>query len=279
MNAPLKTFVHALKESPRLFFGAASSGDENAIAAIRDDLERVDWTDLIKRLTLYTTHRLRGYSEPGRYGVMLSGGNTPEDFVLSAIESLYSGRRRFDATRTSLFTFLCGVISSEISHLAKREGSMEHELLAGRLAQELAAPDETDARLVASDFADMLLRDLADDPAVQQYAQLSLRLSANADIATALSLNMDEIRKLDRRLRRRLLRLKARRDRAASGTRLPDVSTVESSAEGATRDVDQGSLDAALSTLAIPSSEIDAELRRLGVDVEATADLADTVKG
>ena len=69
---------------------------------------RIDWADLTPRLLLFTAARVRLTS-------LDSEGLSAEDLVQQAIQKTLAGKRRWNPERCDLFTFLAGVVQSDVS--------------------------------------------------------------------------------------------------------------------------------------------------------------------
>jgi DNA-directed RNA polymerase specialized sigma24 family protein len=271
MNKPLKTFVRALRESPRLFFGG-SAAERDSVAW----LQEVDWSDMVPRLLLYTAYRLR---RMGRSPHELSPtGKTAEDYVLSAVEALFSGARRYDPERTSLFAFLCGVISSELSHefQSQESRSLSRSIsLDSEDAPDVAARDNLEQRAIIADSVEKFIRYLGDDPALQGYVRGRMQYpdATAEELATALRIGVDDMRNLDRRLRRRQLKWQS----ARAGRRVPQERVHAEPEVVALGSGEPEGLDAMVTALELPARDLDAELQRLGVDAETVSQLATTM--
>jgi DNA-directed RNA polymerase specialized sigma24 family protein len=271
MNAPFKTFVRALRESPRLFFGGALLGEVDR----REELERVDWNDMMRRLLLYAAYRLRRY---GKSSSELSpSGKTAEDHVLAAIEALFGGSRRFDAERVSLFAFLCGVISSEMSHdfegLERRIRSQSVTIDSDD-ALRVASNEDVERRTLVNDLAQKFIRQLSDDPQLQEYAMFRMEdpNAATGDVAVTLGLKPEDVRHLERRLRRRQVKWLATKEAKRASDTAPPRTAREALAD-VTGDL--GDMKAMVVALELPSDQVVKELAELGVDTASAVDFGE----
>lgn len=186
----------------------ASSNER--VYTLTELMEILDWDPFVRRWINFAQSRLsRHRSSAARYE------HDPGDCVQDAIRLVLEGRRHFESgTQSEFFHYICDVIKSLISHdgeKTKRHG------IAVSIASD-APEEEPTAQLnearVASDqnveyevvFRDDLTRFLASlEPELARYAHLRAEhddLQA-IDFAAVLGTTVEEIRNMDRRLRRR----------------------------------------------------------------------------
>lgn len=180
------------------------------VYTLAEFVEIYDWDPSVRRWVAYASHRLsRHGSASARYE------KQAHDCVQEAICLTLAGDRHFECgTRHDFFAFICGVIDSLISHdgeKARRHGVVvsitSNDKEEGRTNElnEECIPSHEDPehdvlfRVDLQRFLDSLESDLAG------YA----RLRAEKDGATAedyarlLGVSVEDIRNMDRRLRRR----------------------------------------------------------------------------
>jgi hypothetical protein len=82
------------------------------------DWTKIDWKDLYPRLLLLARSKLKGKTWRGTHRGAVPGAPTERDLVQRAILKTIEGERTWNP-KFSLYEHLAGVISSEISHLAR----------------------------------------------------------------------------------------------------------------------------------------------------------------
>lgn len=175
-------------------------------------LQVQDWEDLTKRLIAYARFRMC------RVISARNSGNGPEDYAQLSIVLLFEGKRRFcpDDGR-SLFSFLCGVIDSVISHDAEK---VRRRVADGTVEISIGNNDHDDSRveqvsedhLRAGSFeSELETRDhlehfthLLDAP-LRAYVRLLAEEShiTAKECAAALGTSEQMIRNMDRQLSRK----------------------------------------------------------------------------
>jgi hypothetical protein len=239
------------------------AGGEPPTFETRERWESVDWEDLIKRLLLYASRQLqRGSDFRSRAALDAS------DYVLSAIEALLSGKRRFDGDKATLFSFLCGVISSLISHdIALTQAVREAH--ADAHADNIAAPGDIESDYMSREIAEKFIGSI-NDPQLREYAALRLdeRYSTTSEYASALGVPEGAIYAMNRRLRR------MRHLWAADIYTYDSVRRHIRRPEAEPPDMDP--LDVLEAVRDLPIREIENELAELGIHTEPTlAEVAD----
>lgn len=172
-----------------------------------------DWTRLTKQLLLYSAARIFHFG-----GVAATLRSRTEDYVQEAVKLILDGTRHFDPSERTLFGALSGVIDSLISHdleksvrrgvhlsLVQADGD---NLIAGEMLEEhLAAKDDFEAEIVLRDQFEAFLASLHDDAELQRYARLrAANTCVTADeYAALMRMPVENVRNMDRRLRRRRL--------------------------------------------------------------------------
>lgn len=165
---------------------------------------------LLERLTVYAARRCRRM-----FGRAIE---TPEDYVNQAIMDTMTGARRWREGVT-LFSHLCGVISSLVSKDAQSGGNVRIDPGDAAALQETVADTRRDpeATLIARSredqseaFVQRLLAELADEPELQAVVELILTHDTPPpprDLAARIGCPVAVVYQLRRRLQRRLSRL------------------------------------------------------------------------
>jgi hypothetical protein len=193
----------------------------------RKALEEADLDDLFIRLRLYTQSRLAGMFWRGDSQGPIPGGWEPADFIQAAFRKGLTQERIWKPSEQSLFDFLKGIISSDISNQAlKSENQVESRIgdstsepgnnfvVAANLAEKGA--DLPDASLRNEAEKQLILEKIGTNELDRSVVQCVLgdTLSASAEIAAELHVPVNEIYKSKRRLRQKLqyLRMSTRKD-------------------------------------------------------------------
>jgi hypothetical protein len=233
------------------------AGVERPIVETVADWQSVNWEDLTKRLLLYASRQLQ--RRPNfRSRAALDAG----DYVLTAIEALLSGKRQFDGDRATLFSFLCGVIASLISHdVAMSEAIREAH--ADLHPTNIVAPDDVESDYISREIAQRLLEAI-EDPQLREYARLRLeeRYRTSSEYARALGVPETVIHSMNKRLRRMRHLWAADARTMEHATRRIGLNEPAPS--------DMAPLDALQAVRDLPIRKIETELAELGVDAEQT---------
>jgi len=178
-----------------------------------DDLQklflRIDWEMMTKKLLLYGRYRVT------RFGGAASLRQNIQDYVHDAVRLLFDGTRQFDGDDEELFGFLCGVIDSLISHdMEKSRRRGRHLSLAWSRGDDETQEEIREDQLPSADDveSDVTLRDrfmafLAsiEDKQLARYALVRAGDDGSSaeQYASALNTTVEDVRNMDRRLRRR----------------------------------------------------------------------------
>ena len=201
--------------------------DSEQLAALSEE----QWRDLYLRLRLFTWRRYKWLSKSG---VDL------DDLVVKAVSDTLEGKRHWPPVdeygqpkaNVSLFSFLCRVVESNVSHVWEQErrkisagliepdygalgfaledlpvGSFEALLSVSPRADPGSAREGgTDSRAIYNELRDKLFDLVADDVELRSIVEL---IVADPDLkpremAELLGLSLDRIRSAQKRLRRRL---------------------------------------------------------------------------
>lgn len=173
-------------------------------------MERLDWDPFVRRWLAYSRHRLsRHRFAATRYE------HEAGDCVQDAIRLVLEGRRHFEyGTESEFFTYICDVIDSLINHDAdktRRRGAAV--AITNEAFHEETGSQLNEARVASGEdlehdflFRDDLARFLASlESDLAAYARLRAENDdlQTADYASVLGTTVEEIRNMDRRLRRR----------------------------------------------------------------------------
>lgn len=184
--------------------------------SFNEALEEADLDKLIMRLRLYTHMRLARMFWRGESNGPIPGGWEPEDFVQAALRKGLSRVRVWRSSDHSLFDFLKGIISSDISNLAlKSENVAESRVTttpadANRNSVSAAnLPGKRSEWPDASSSGDEELMEILQRVGEKDLDRKIVRcvlekgLSASGEIAAELNLPVGEIYKAKKRLRRK----------------------------------------------------------------------------
>ena len=174
---------------------------DNFLDAISDD----EWVELWRKLRVFA-HR--------KYGILFHAD--VDDIVVQAVIDTMSGRRQWPAERMDLFSFLCGVVRSLMSHNLEKERrkvsldsldlrTNRRTLDLERFSTDLRHPTNLERHDENDLFSRQLLREFSKDAVVASILRLVLSDSnlRPREIAEALGLSMSEMRAAQKRLRRR----------------------------------------------------------------------------
>jgi RNA polymerase sigma factor (sigma-70 family) len=178
-------------------------------ADLRALLQKIDWDLTTRKLLAYGSYRVT------KFGGAPSLRQTIQDYVQEAIERLFDGTRQFQGDEEALFRFLCGVVDSLMSHdleKARRRGkhlslaySRSEEETQGEIREDrLASSDDLEGDAVLRNRFDAFLSSL-DDRRLKKYALMRAADdgATTEEHAEALCTSVEDVRNMDRRLRRR----------------------------------------------------------------------------
>jgi DNA-directed RNA polymerase specialized sigma24 family protein len=194
---------------------ARSLAEQESLA----DMSQEELLDLWKRLRLFT-HKHYGWL------TRKIGGLDLDEVITDAIEDTFLGKRRWppvDAQgqdkQIPLFTFLCQIIRSKISHIIKREKKMrsidsdeELESLNQNELHTLRAHEQTDEQARYNELSDDLRKAVKPDPILEQIVELLVikpDMKPN-DIAENLKITDGILHNAQKRLTRKVKDLKAK---------------------------------------------------------------------
>jgi hypothetical protein len=175
-------------------------------------LRAIEWDPLVRKLLAYASFRI------SRFGGAAYLRQKIEDYVQEAVKLMLDGTRHFEFNEQALFAFLCGVVDSLVSHDAEKARRR------GTHLSIIAAPSNDDAKgetyedriASAADIeGDVVLRDQLDtfvtslpDGRIRTYTRMraSESCATAEEYASAMNTTVEEVRNMDRRLRRRRVR-------------------------------------------------------------------------
>jgi hypothetical protein len=170
---------------------------------VEDIAKTIDWEDLTRRLVAYAHWRLVRYGGAARFY------DEPGDYVQEAVRLFLSGRRQYDP-KLSLFVFFCGVLNSLISHdsdRVRRERGAQYDGVAPTdeddLDEQLPSGHDFEADFLSRDELQRFIATLETDLAAYANKRAEGTWSTAEEFAVALGTTIDQIRNMDRRLRRR----------------------------------------------------------------------------
>lgn len=128
---------------------------------IRRMLEEADWKKIVIRLMSYTLRRVKqlGWRQHSR-GAILPRGKTIEDIVFDAIAKVWDGQRVWNPKKVpDLLYFLCGVVKSDLGHLAESKDHTHVDRLVespeeGRDLYNLSRPEPSPEEQVVSSISE-----------------------------------------------------------------------------------------------------------------------------
>lgn len=176
---------------------------------VQQALLEADWPHLLKKGLVYTATRIF------HFGGMWFLKARRDEYVQEAAKLILEGQRQFDPERQTLFQCLAGVIDSLISHDIEkvvRRGyhfslvqGPDDDLLPGEISEEqLAGLDDFENEVLLRDQRDKFIASI-DDEELRRYAQMRADGAYDnaEEFAKALQTTVENIRNMDRRLRRR----------------------------------------------------------------------------
>jgi len=184
----------------------------------RDTLVRLalsDWQQVVRQLLLYAELKVWRSRLMERHSALPQGIESA-DLAFSAILKLLTGARKWDPQRTSLIDFLKGVIDSELNHLtSSAERRSRSWLDEGSLANVRDPRTSPADDALFSDQLRLLREAVRDDPKLEELLPLLLEGEKPAQIADRLGTTVKDVYQLIRRLRRRIVRVRASLEEAS----------------------------------------------------------------
>lgn len=184
---------------------------------IREALERTDLAVLMKRLYLYSLARLqRKLVWRGENGGEIPGGKEAFDLVQIALEKALNGDRRWNKHKNDLYTFLKGIISSEVSHIANSPENRLERRVKTNQDNEFARVDidhligdyrlEPDFALQENEVTALILSVFTQAEPEHSIAKLAIcgGVTDRREIAATLGLSEHELNNAIRRMRRKI---------------------------------------------------------------------------
>lgn len=184
--------------------------------SFRKALDETNLDELVIRLGLYTHKRLARLFWRGDGQGPIPGGWEPADFIQAAFRKALSQERIWKSSECSLFDFLKGIISSDISNRAlKSENRVESRITSESVeaAQNIVAAGQLptkgsewpDAGLRQEQEEEQILERVGENELDQAVVRCVLEqgLSVAAEIAAELNVPVNDVYKSKKRLRRR----------------------------------------------------------------------------
>ncbi|MBK1439975.1 sigma-70 family RNA polymerase sigma factor [Parapedobacter sp. ISTM3] len=163
-----------------------------------DALQSVDLDDLIKRLTLYASSRLRSV------GVKDFDGKEPVDFVGDLFLKVMEGTRDWEKANCSFTEFMFGCLKSELSNFFNGTSIGQTQDLQGI---ELDS-GQNDFKEEREQVSELLKRAGADDNELLVFEYWLDGIYKPAEIAGDLGIDVKEIYVITKRLERRLPKIR-----------------------------------------------------------------------
>lgn len=201
---------------------------------VRELLDRHPWEDTVPRLVKYARTKMRERVWQGIFGGTAPGGKHAYDLGVAAIEKLLDGRRAWDPeTHPDLFLHLCGIVDSDVGHLARSLGNKLTLRAARHLPEsdgadeDLPEPMDSHASATPDPEATALLNEqerlseellieldlfLQDERELQRIVEAIVDGAEKpAEIAAAAKINVKAVYNARKRLQRRLQEFRAQR--------------------------------------------------------------------
>jgi hypothetical protein len=191
------------------------------VAAV-PELTNDEWTELVERLTHHAACKLARLTWRGlklKRGGAVPGGVCPADLAAEAITDCIEGKRQWNQeAEPDFLSFLRSVVDSKVSHLA--------ELLENRFTRRIAeskeglpayevpdrAPDPAKVCLDKDALEKLraaILKEIEGDTLVEGIFEcLESEITKPADIAVVLGVDVKEVNNAQKRLRRKVEKVK-----------------------------------------------------------------------
>lgn len=184
--------------------------------SFREALDETSLDELLIRLGLYTHKRLARMFWRGNGQGPIPGGWEPADFIHAAFMKALSKERTWKSSECSLFDFLKGIISSDISNRAlKSENRVESRIATESVEAGKNVVIATQLPTKGSEWPDVGLRQeqeqehILERVGANELDQAVVRcvlgqgLSVAAEIAAELNVPVNDVYKSKKRLRRK----------------------------------------------------------------------------
>jgi DNA-directed RNA polymerase specialized sigma24 family protein len=167
----------------------------------------VFWERETPRFKAFAQYLLLKYRFRGRRGLP-PGGDEAGDYVVRAVILIFDGVRHCSGEVSSV-SFVFGVIASLILNDSRRlEARTPHSFITtsasdeGEIGEDAVAVSSSEEEIIARDLTVEFIRRLPE--ALQRYVRLLAGggPQSSQDCATALGVSIDEIRNMNKRLRR-----------------------------------------------------------------------------
>lgn len=167
---------------------------------LQEELLSSDLNDLIDRLTLYATSRLK------TRGLKDFQGREPIDFVSDLILKVLEGTRDFEKAKCSFREFMFGCLKSEISNFFTLNPPGKNLDLSGLDQSEI----QNNNKELESQVIEMLKSSGADDDELILFDYWLEGTTKPAEIASDLGIDVKEVYVITKRLERRLQKIKSK---------------------------------------------------------------------
>lgn len=168
-----------------------------------DDQSDVDWLRITRRLAMFS---MRLISRRG-----LQNEIDPEDLINSAIEKFLAGERHYDEDKGNFYSFLCGVIRSEISNLARKKSLSVVDIDSDYVESSSDNSPSPEKRYLYNEEKRFLYNYIEEkDPTLLELAKLMLdyELAGSIDLANTMKISTEEVNNAKKRLRRLVQKIK-----------------------------------------------------------------------
>lgn len=161
-------------------------------------LKKEDFQPLFKKLVLYAEFRLGGVGEKKM------GGLEPFDIVAEVIIKALDGTRKWDSSKISLREFLYGVVKSDIQNFLRK--NKNHQPIVEFKEEFVDTTLETaEEKAIA---ISKLKYEGATEEELEVFDCLIHGIQKPRDIAENLKTDVEEIYKIERRLRKRINKIR-----------------------------------------------------------------------
>lgn len=167
---------------------------------LQEELLSNDLNDLIDRLTLYATSRLK------TRGLKDFQGREPIDFVSDILLKVLEGTRDLEKAKCSFREFMFGCLKSEISNFFTLNPSGQNFDLTGLDQSEI----QNDNEEVESQVIEMLKSSGANDDELILFDYWLGGTTKPAEIASDLGIDVKEVYVISKRLERRLQKIESK---------------------------------------------------------------------
>ncbi len=165
-----------------------------------DEMQSIDLDDLLDRLTLFATHRLKSA------GLKDLGGREPFDFVADLFLKVMEGTRDWENANCSFTDFMFGSLRSELSNFfnGSQVGKTQDLLKSNAYSNS----NQDDIKEERKQVSELLQQAGADDNELMVFEYWMDGICKPREIAEDLGVDEKEIYKTVKRLERRLPKIR-----------------------------------------------------------------------